>query len=420
MLDFSLLLHLPFGLEFQTISHIPHLLAQATPSGLSATSDDVQRCLNAVFTPNDTALSCGNLMSKRAADAWSETWQQKIGGASPEFLTMLNISRYIAGPAIALWAIAAIRDFTRNRMGETWPQTFAVAMAIAVFYLNQGAIVRSTIMASRALMNWNNEQILLVSNASIRYEDKLSELADFTLVENEIVQYRQQCNGLTNNREMFDCLTRAEQMVKDDLDDYMARHGETGFTLQLQSYAKSLIGDPKEFVGGVLGEAGAVAVGGVVGGPVGAATVGGVILLGKVANSATGLAAEGILAYTSSLAQNIVEASWLFTAITVPIPLAFAFYPGTRNVFIGWLIGFFSLGLFKINLNIASSLIVSMIYGRGPGEPVLDLALMSLGVVILALGMTAGGGLAIFSGITAALTSLTFGLVNIAVPTSSK
>lgn len=388
-----------------------HLLAQA------AEPEAAKGCLQSVFKASESvALSCGVSMSQENAAAWDAIWNLKIGEASPEFLSAMNISRYIAGPAVVLWAVAGLKGFMRNQLSETWPQFLIAAVLVGVLYGNQASMVRSTVMATRALINWNNNQILELANAGNRYENKLTELADFTLVDNEITQYREQCNGLTNNQAMLDCLERAEQLADAALEDYIELHGETRFTIALRNVTKNLIQDPKEFVAGVIAEGGAVGAGAAVGGPVGAAVVGGVILLGKVANSATGLIAEGSLAYMTSLVQNIIEGAWLFTAVIVPVPLALAFYPGTRGVLTGWVIGFLSLGLFKMNLNLASSLIVAMLYERGPGEPVLDLALLSLGVVVLAFSMTAGGGMAIFSALTSVISGVTLGIVNISSP----
>ena len=406
------------------LSHIGVTLAQfvpaePAPSPTVVSPEEVQQCLDTIFSPDNAALSCGNMMSVRAAQAWDEIWNQKIRNVSPEFVATMNISRYIAGPAVALWAIDALKSFGRNGLSETWPRFMAMVILIAVLYGNNAAVARNTVLMARSLINYQNGQILELANAGNQYESKLEELADYGIVEREIIGFREQCNGITNNSEMLDCLTNAEVIADAALQDYYAKHPTGKFGARLERFAQRLIKDPKDFVGGVLGEGAAVGAGAVVGGPVGAAVVGGVVLLGKVANSAVTAASSGILANMNSLVQHVIEASWLFTAVTLPIPLALAFYPATRGTLTGWTIGFLSLGLFKINLNIASSLIVGMIYERGPGEPILDLALLSVGVIAMALGMTAGGGMVIFVGLTSAISSATFGIVNLAARKSA-
>ncbi|MGB7485631.1 MAG: hypothetical protein WA901_05535, partial [Phormidesmis sp.] len=71
-------------------------------------------------------------------------------------------------------------------------------------------------------------------------------------------------------------------------------------------------------------------------------------------------------------------------------------------------------------LNLASSVVTRMIYARGPGAPVFALALLAFGVIIMALAMTAGGGMAIFSGISTAIAGVSLGLISIATPKSGK
>lgn len=387
-----------------------HLLAQATPAVDPAVVD---RCLDSIFTPDDAALSCGNILSLQAAQAWDEIWQQKIGDASPEFIATINISRYIAAPAIGLWAIDAIKSVGRNMLAE-WPRFFIIAVLVFVLYGNNATVARHMILATRSLINYQNGQILLLANEGNDYENQLAELADFGIVENEIVQFRSQCNGNTVNEEMLACLEAANTKADAALEEYKNEHGATRFTTRLEDYAKSLIKDPQATVAAAVSRTAAVAAGGLVGGPLGATTALATPVLGKVANSSISLATEGALAYSNKFAQHLVEASWLFTAVILPIPLALAFYRGMRGAIFGWLVSFLSLGLFKINLNLASSLIVGMIYTRGPGEPVLDLALMSLGVVVLALAMTAGGGLAIFTSFTTAIAGVATTFVNLA------
>ena len=70
-------------------------------------------------------------------------------------------------------------------------------------------------------------------------------------------------------------------------------------------------------------------------------------------------------------------------------------------------------------MNIASSLIVSMLYDRGPGAGTTDLMLLSVGVIFIASLMTAGGGYAIFNGIMTAVTTATLGIARLGVSAAS-
>ncbi|MGB7485191.1 MAG: hypothetical protein WA901_03305 [Phormidesmis sp.] len=414
MIDFFPI-HTPIHTEWPnalTLFNPIHLLGQTAPPD----PDAVAECLDLTFDVDYVPFSCGSLISQYEKGSWDEIWALKVGQASPEFIAVMNISKYIAGPALIGWAITGIRDLYRNGLGEAWPKFASIILLAGILYYNNAAVGRNMIMSARALMNYQNEQIIEIANAGIEYEKKLQEIIDFGFVEEAIAIERDQCNGLTTNEEMLACLQNASVKVNATTDRYLTQYGDTRFTRRLKKYVKDTIDDPSELIGQAL------AVGGtaVLGGPIGGALGVGAIIIGKVANSASGWAAQGILASISSITQSLVELSWIFTAITLPIPLALSFYPGTRKVLMGWAVGFLTVGLFKLNLNLASSLVTSMIYARGPGAPVYDLALLSFGVIIMALAMTAGGGMAIFSGISTAIAGVSLGLISIATPKSGK
>ncbi|MEM6453016.1 MAG: hypothetical protein AAF703_22200 [Cyanobacteria bacterium P01_D01_bin.105] len=378
-----------FSLSYDVLPHLLNAVGQIDPS-------TVQECLGSTFSNNSTALSCGSQFSEYTAQQWDAIWQQKVGAASPEFVAAMNISRYVAGPAVALWGITALRNLARNGLADSWQQMAAVSILVLVLYADNASVMRQTTLAARQLINYQNQSVLQLANEGNQFEKKLAEITDYRLSESAIIAQRDQCNGIENNAVLLACLENANVRAQAIIDDYYQNHPGGKLGAVLTDYVRDVIANPVQF----LKDNGVTIVATTVGGPaVGTA----VAVAGKVATSGVSLAAQGILASMTYVTANIIELAWLFTAIILPIPLALSFYPGGRSALVGWAVSFLTLGLFKINLNMASSLIVSMIYERGPGEPTIDLLLLSLGVIVLALGMTAGGGLAIFNGITTAM-----------------
>lgn len=427
---------LPTGLDqFHHISsYLSQLSGMPLPGPLGGAPDwpvtitpevtqaEIDACNDAISNnaASSSGLSCGIVKSRKAAEAWDAIWSAKIGAASPEFIAVLRMSRYLAAPAVGLWCIESIQSLSRN-LTVDWSKAFSILVLVSVLYGNQAYVARGAVLQARSLINYQNEQILLLANAGTQYENHLEEIKEYGLSDSLIKQYRTQCNGYSSNEEMLACLEEASRLVKLRIDNYEAEHGLNTFTARLRETALNQIERPTSILRTALKGAGAGALGGAAGAGLPGAVVGavagtGIALIGKGINAASGMVAQTVLAATNQFVQILIESAWLFTAITLPIPLSLAFYSGTRSVMTAWVIGFFSLGLFKLNLNLATSLMVSMIYTRGAGEPLFDLAILSFGAILLAGAMTAGGGLAIFSAVTSAISTATLGMLKLSIP----
>ncbi|MGB3766573.1 MAG: hypothetical protein WA947_08435 [Phormidesmis sp.] len=392
-----------------SLFHVLHrsdisLFAQASTS-----TDVVVECLKGWIGPDNAALNCSGELSKYTSDQWDGIWNLKVAEAGAEFRALMNISRYIAGPAVVLWGVEAIKDLHRNGIAEGWQRMAAVIILVFVLYSNDAEVMRRTTLAMRSLVNYQNEQVLELTNESSQFETKLAEITDFKNSENIIRELRSQCDGKTSNDELLACLEEANESAQKAISDYRSQYSASDRWAQsLEDFKKGAIEDP---IGTVASATTKVAL------PLINPAVGAVS--GFLSNSGATLATNGILAGMNYFTQNVIEMAWLFTAVIVPIPLALAFYPGSKGALIGWVIGFLMIGLFKINMNIASSLIVSMIYERGPGAGSADLMLLSVGVIAVASLMTAGGGYVLFSGIMSATTALALGAVRLGASAAS-
>ena len=350
----------------------------------------VQDCASSVISVDSFALNCGAVYSDYVAQNWDINWQDKVGVASPEFIALLNISRYIAGPMLALWLANAMNNLWRNGLNDSWTEIASVLLLVTALYVNDGSFVRQSTLAARSLLNYQNSLILQLANAGENFEAKLYEIADYTMAEQAIVELRGQCNGITNNDDLLVCMQGAEVQAQEILDKFKtADGGQSSWLDSLTNYADQTIGafldNPAKLN-----------------------------IAGAITYPFVKTAIEGILASINGVVQNLIELSWLLTAIIAPIPLALSLYPGGRNAALGWVSAFLSVGLLKINLNIATATVIGMLYNRGPADGLADLILLSLGVPVLAFAMSAGGGLAIFSGVSTLVSTVSLGLINLA------
>lgn len=393
-------------LDFLTLPFHTFDLAAQLPSAQEVTL--AKECVSGVFSDNSIALQCGGAISKYTAQQWDDMWLAKIGSPSPEFMAMLNISRYIAGPAIALWGIAAMKSLYRNGIQDGWQQLASIMLLVMVLYGNGATVTRNLTLAARSLINYQNQNVLTLTNSGNKLEQKIAELTGYIEDAEKIKEYREQCITTVTNAALETCLENANIAAQKDINDFAALSSNSSLTASLRQLATNIIESPLATVKSAIATNTSSS---------GAASK--ILKYLPIGSNISSLASQGILAGMTYVAANIVETAWLFTAIVVPIPLALSFYPGGVGALIGWAVGFLSLGLFKINMNISTSIIVSMIYERGPSiNPNLDLLIMSFGVIVLALGMTAGGGLAILNGIMAGVSAITLGLVRMGTPRS--
>lgn len=390
-------------LLFHSFSLHTYTFDLAQTPGLPIDLDTAKRCLSAVTSEDKYALGCGKALSEYAAASWDALWAKKIGAiAGGEFQSMVNISRYIAGPAVGLWFIDMIKGLERNGLQEAAPKFVTIVALVWMLYANDAFLVRETIMATRGLINYQNSEVLESANQIEQFEDHLQELTDFNQARGILIQKRAECNGFTRNGEMLECLEEAKNAAEEEVKRYAAAHPNGGLLSNLKEYIGSAIDSPIDFIKGVIGD-----------------TVEDVLLapvrgIAFVTNPIVEFGMQTYLAGLNGGIQYLIEVAWLFSAVVVPIPIAVALYPGGRSVLIGWLISFASLGFLKINLNIATSLVVSMLYARGPGDPVIDLMLLSLGTLGLAFGMTGLSAFATFIGIQQTYSAIAQGALSLA------
>lgn len=105
---------------------------------------------------------------------------------------------------------------------------------------------------------------------------------------------------------------------------------------------------------------------------------------------------------------NLIEASLLLTALTGPVAIAGSLLPiGTRPIW-AWLTGLFSLGMAKIYYNIVVGLIATVIVNaQAQNESDFGfVVLLSILAPVLSLTLAAGGGLAVYRGLSSGIVQI--------------
>ena len=96
----------------------------------------------------------------------------------------------------------------------------------------------------------------------------------------------------------------------------------------------------------------------------------------------------------------IVEATLLLTALLGPLAVATTLLPvGAKPIF-AWLASFWGVAITKLSLTIVTGLITTVTYNQGSVQALPTAVALGIFAPVIALGMGAGGGMALFTSFT--------------------
>ncbi|OKH35717.1 hypothetical protein NIES2119_19675 [[Phormidium ambiguum] IAM M-71] len=108
------------------------------------------------------------------------------------------------------------------------------------------------------------------------------------------------------------------------------------------------------------------------------------------------MSARGLLIAFGMAFQWLVEITWLLTALLGPLAVGGTLLPVGQRAIFAWLIGFYSVGLIKLSLNIVTGLVATLVVNAGDNDPMIFAFAVGLLAPILSLALAAGAGKAVF------------------------
>lgn len=356
----------------------------------------LEDCVSPFFSKSDFALSCGAAMANQVAQGWDQTWDLFITQPNGIYMALVNIGRIFALISIVFFIYQFLQkvlsDESYHALSDLiWP------VIVIILLSNNAALLRQSSTAIRAVINQANTEVLALADSSLKFEKHLEEVVNFTTAENQIRDLRSQCNGIPNNEQLIICLEEAQRRAQTVVDVYTTIYPDTIWAKRLLNFVGEAINDLKENPSLALN--------------IGAASI---------TNSLVQITVETLLAAFQSAFQYLIELSFLLTAMLGPLALGLTLSPLGGKALYAWVIAFFSVGLAKLCFNIITAMVVTMIYESGPLDPLVDLLLLGLLAPVLAFGMAAGGGMAIFNGVLATIQQITMGLIPVGVGASLK
>jgi hypothetical protein len=124
-------------------------------------------------------------------------------------------------------------------------------------------------------------------------------------------------------------------------------------------------------------------------------------------------AIETFMVAMQSAFQALIEVGFLLTGLLGPLAVGASLLPIGAKPLYAWMTGFWSLGMAKLSLNIVTGLAATAIAASAQLDTLSIAITLGLLAPILALSLSAGGGMAIFSAILSAASAAASAGLNI-------
>ena len=350
--------------------------------------------LNQLPTLEGLSANASETLTRATIAAWDKSWELAMSGQLYGIMARLGLT--IAGFVLVLFILQFAKgmiDDTSNRpLAELiWP------IVVVVFLSNNGQLLSSLTLGMRSYINEVNSSILTTTAAGLDTQKVLDQLAIYNQKSAQLGALQKECDDKRTNDELELCLLQVKSKAQSLLSQVSTQEVIGAWGQRLQDYAGTVAQNPLK--------AGLDAAGAGVGMYLRAQSMPMVILI------------QTILMASQAAFQGLVEASMLLTGLMGPIALGSSLLPFGAKPIYAWLTAFWSVGICKLCLNVITGLIAVTLYNTGPTEMLPASIMLGLFAPIMALGMAAGGGMAIFNGITGSVSTIirvaTVGFVNL-------
>jgi hypothetical protein len=326
-------------------------------------------------------LGGAEVISNNVSQAWDRTWDIALSGGL--YGAINNIGIFLAAGALVFWLLDFVRKWLSDEVNGVWAlQDLIWPVIIILFTANNGALLAGFSRGFRDTLNGFNLQVVRVVAKEQDLEKTLNELGAYAVIDAKLVTARGQCNTITDNKRLTQCLDEQNKALQGILQQYQQEYGLTVKYKQLEASVKEGLRNPGEaLVDGVRTR------------------------VNNAVNLALSPAMALVIVFMAACQycfQQLIEVSMLLTAIMGPLALSASLLPfGAKPIF-AWLTAFWSLSLLKLSYNVIAGLTAIAIYQTSGTETLGSAIFFGLFSPLLAIAMAAGGGLAVFNGILAA------------------
>jgi hypothetical protein len=310
--------------------------------------------------------------SQDIAQLWDEQWNFFMGGDLYAALTEVGVL-FAVGTLLMMMTVFAKQMLQDGVIGQPlemmiWP------LLVTVLLANEGMILSNATLSLRNVINGVNEQVLSITQEGTEIRETYRQAIGYAALEDWAGQILAQCQSLKTTEEQRACLEEQYETVRREVEATSLFDGVP------------VVGTFLDRLGRAINTAG----------PLG--------LVSAVQGSSNTARVKMMFLGFQWGFSNLLEASMLLTGLLGPLAVGGSLLPvgpGGKAV-VAWLTGFFSIAIAKLSFNILAGICAGLIVNSDPQDTMWFLTIVGFLAPVLALGLAAGGGMAIFRSLTSA------------------
>ncbi len=328
--------------------------------------------------------------SKDISAAWQQNWQIIFEKPSGLYQSLNYFATLIAVGAFLFFVVVWTREMITTGLLPSLDRLMWVILVMLLLWQN-GFWLSKLTLGIHKMIEGESQKILSIQMGELKMGDALQDVVLTADAKNTIRALYGECQSKTGQAQI-DCFNKATDQAQSIIDQYEKGWGKGTLNglrrwfdsvVKIREDLKKKAGEPEAVANAdpfVLLHAGIIAT----------------------TDTAQQAAARQTLKGWQWAFANLIEASLLLTALTGPVAIAGSLLPiGTRPIW-AWLTGMFSLGMAKIYYNIVVGLIATVIVNaQAQNESDFGfVVLLSILAPVLSVALAAGGGLAVYRGLS--------------------
>lgn len=297
--------------------------------------------------------------SQYISDELNQLWDDVLGGGL--YLTLANLGLLFAVGTLLIFLVQLAKDLIDGEEARSFGELIWPILVLCLL-ANDAELLANSTKGMRSLINQVNQTILTQTSSSISLQEAYQKVMVEIGSEDLARAILAQCASKADPLQQQDCVNNAVEQAR--------ASAPTNPSRSYQNFLDSL--NPLQQGQNLVNA-----------------------LQTSVQNTLI-MAARGLLIAFGMAFQWLVEITWLLTALLGPLAVGGTLLPVGQRAIFAWLIGFYSVGLVKLSLNIVTGLVATLVVNAGDNDPMIFAFAVGVLSPILSLALAAGAGKAVF------------------------